>query len=71
MKKVAFIMVGLLAILFSGCGEGSSTSTSDLGSGGTVPVVNTVDASETELTTPSTPHNISSVLGTPPGLPNE
>ena len=26
MKKVAFIMAGLLAIMLAGCGEGSSTS---------------------------------------------
>ena len=70
MKKVAFIMVGLLAMMLAGCGEGSSSaSSSTLGDSEVVVVVETVDAAEAETTTPKTPYNLSSTLGTPPGLP--
>ena len=72
MKKVAFILAGLLAMMLAGCGEGSSSASSSALDGGAseeVVIVETVDAVEAETTTPKTPYNLSSTLGTPPGLP--
>lgn len=76
MKKVAFIFVGLLAmIMLAGCGgEGSSSaSTSQNDDPGTsVEVVSGVGTEEASVTTPVVPEkdafaNLS--VGTPPGLP--
>ena len=70
MKKVALILVGLLAIMLAGCGEGSSSA--GAGASDVIPVVvePTVDEASAEVTTPRTPYNLSVAVGTPPGLPN-
>jgi hypothetical protein len=70
MKKVAFILAGLLVIMLAGCGEGSSSA----GGSSVNDVVDTVEkgvdsVANAAVTTPKTPHNLSSALGTPPGLP--
>jgi len=73
MKKVALIMAGLLAIMLAGCGEGSSSSGGSVSAptGNTPTVVSpNVDADAADATTPKTPYNLSSAVGTPPGLPN-
>jgi len=80
MKKVALILAGLLVIMLAGCGEGSSSSgtqvvnggTGSTGSGGTTEdTQGGVDVVAAEVTTPQTrtPLNLSETIGTPPGLP--
>lgn len=72
MKKVAFILAGLLAMMLAGCGEGSSSAvgSSTTDSSVSEEVVTTVDVASADNTTPKTPYNLSSALGTPPGLPS-
>jgi len=78
MKKVALILAGLLVIMLAGCGEGSSSSGTqvvDNGTGSTGGSVDTNDNTQVETnvvaTVPvsRTPYNLSENIGTPPGLP--
>ena len=71
MKKVAFILAGLLVIMFAGCGEGSSASSSvDTGNPsnntGSEVVVDNGDVSDTTVTNE---FGLNPTLGTPPPLP--
>lgn len=69
MKKVAFILAGLLAMMLAGCGEGSSSaggSVVDTTTG--IQIESTVSEAEADLTTPETPLDKLS-MGAPPGLP--
>ena len=70
MKKVAFILVGLLAIMFAGCGEGSSTSsltTVDTSNDVVSEVV--LDNGDVTETTVTNELGIDPSLGLPPALP--
>ena len=80
MKKsiITSLSVLALAITFTGCGgSGSVTGASDdlgalddLGGAEQVVVSPVVDQEVADVTTQNTPYNLSSKLGTPPGLPN-
>ncbi len=73
MKKVAFILAGLLVIMFAGCGQGSSSTNvssgnadNPSGSTGSEVVIDNGDVSDTTITNE---FGINPSLGTPPPLP--
>ncbi|MCW8837584.1 MAG: hypothetical protein OQJ77_07570 [Thiovulaceae bacterium] len=70
MKKVAFILAGLLVIMLAGCGEGSSSA------GGSVNTIDTtsseankIDSTEAAQTTVTNEFGLNPALGAPPPLP--
>ena len=71
MKKVAFILAGLVAIMLAGCGEGSSSSGASVETISPVEgndVVN-VDNGDVSTTTITNEFGLNPALGTPPPLP--
>jgi outer membrane lipoprotein SlyB len=70
MKKVAFILASLLAMMLAGCGEGSSSaggsSTANPSENNEVVEVNNGDVTNTTITNE---FGLNPSLGTPPPLP--
>lgn len=73
MKKLIITLISVLAlsITFTGCGD----SAGSISSNANTPIAEDIVAGEADIevavTTPSTPYNLSSKLGTPPGLPTK
>ena len=75
MKKLLITLLSTLALamMFTGCGGSAGSAQGAPGASDATEEVASTTVSENEVskTTPKTPYNLSSVVGTPPGLPGQ